>query len=137
MIPTIGRIVHYRLSSQDAAAINRRRDHAASFLQTKTGGFHEGYQTHAGNSVNAGEVFPMLIVRTWGEDERAGVSGQVFLDGSDVFWATSRIEGGAPGQWTWPERVGVGASPAPPAPPAHPHPQQQDKPGRGDPGKKG
>jgi hypothetical protein len=133
--PTIGRIVHYRLSAQDAEAINRRRDHAASHLRSQTGGATQGYQAHAGNSVNAGEVFPMIIVRVFGEDKHAAVSGQVFLDGSDVFWATSRIEGGAPGQWTWPERVGVGASPA--APPDHPHPQQQDKPGRGSPSKKG
>ena len=131
MTPTIGRIVHYRLSSQDAEAINRRRDHAAAHLRSKTGGAHEGYQAHAGNSVNSGEAFPMIIVRTFGEGERAAVSGQVFLDGSDVFWATSLIEGGAPGQWTWPERVGVSAAPA------HDHPEAETKPGRGAPGKKG
>ena len=132
MIPTIGRIVHYRLSSQDAQEIRRRRDDFLKYRQSKTGGLHEGYQAHAGNSVNAGEVFPMIIVRTWGDDERAAVSGQVFLDGSDVFWATSRHEGGAPGQWTWPERAGVGAAPR-----YSPSDAEEVKPGRGAPGKKG
>src|SRR6266545_2012738 len=103
MDATIGRIVHYQLSEQDAAEINRRR---ADYRAFAAGHAHPhepgqpdapGYLAHVGNSVNAGDVYPAMVVRVFeGYD---GVNLQVALDGNDCFWATSRHEGDEHGQW--------------------------------------
>lgn len=85
--PSIGQIVVYVLSSDDADAINRRRD---------------GSQVHVGNEVSAGDHYPMVITRVWAYD---GVNGQVFLDGNDLYWTTSVAEGEDELTWHWPERV--------------------------------
>lgn len=84
--PTIGRIVHYRLSEGDAAAIGKQR--------TETGA--------TGNPVSAGDVYPAQIVRDFGGPS---YNLQVALDGTDVYWATSRQEGTEDGRWFWPPRV--------------------------------
>jgi hypothetical protein len=90
-VPTIGRIVHYALSEQDAKRIEQLR----WSLPTD----------NRGNTAEAGQVYPALIVRTWGETPESAVQLQVFLDGSDTYWATSRSHGDDPGQWIWPPRV--------------------------------
>lgn len=99
MIPTIGRIVHYRLSSQDVGQITRRRVKRASDIA-----WPEGAQAHVGNEVYEGDFYPMMIVRVFGSTEESAVNGQVFLDGSDILWVTSRTAGDQPGQFCWPER---------------------------------
>ena len=112
-IPTIGRIVHYKLTDDDAAQINRRRTTPKSIADRMKDGvpMHEtitawpaGAQAHIGNDVAKGDVFPMLIVRVWGSSAESAVNGQVFLDSNDVFWATSRTVGDQPGQFMWPTR---------------------------------
>lgn len=98
MQPTIGRIVHYILSAQDAEQINKRRtDWAESVAETAS-----GFVAHVGNEAREGQVLPMMVVAAWGGD---AVNGQVHLDGNDTFWATSRKEGDEPGTWSWPPRV--------------------------------
>jgi hypothetical protein len=69
--PELGDVVCYRLSAADADLINSRR-------------LHTGIQ---GNFAGEGEDFPALIVRDWG----ASYNLQVFLDGADTYWATSRL----------------------------------------------
>ncbi len=110
MIPSIGRIVHYRLSTQDVEQINRRRTTGASIAERinavvaaegKNITWPFGAQAHIGNEVKADDVFPMIITRVWGSDPSSSVNGQVFLDGNDVFWATSRSVGDQPGTWVW------------------------------------
>lgn len=81
--PALGDRVLYRLSSQDVAAINRRR--------------HDSHGLHSGNSVARGDVFPALVVRVFAN---ACVNLQVALDGTDTFWATSRHPGPGDGHWT-------------------------------------
>jgi len=118
-IPSIGRIVHYRLSAQDAIEINRRRTTGYKIQErmkeqrvavpgggpdVAVYGWPEGAQAHIGNDVKEGDVFPMLIVRVWGTDPSSSVNGQVYLDGNDVYWATSRSCGDQSGQWVWPSR---------------------------------
>lgn len=115
-IPTIGRIVHYKLTADDAAQINRRRTTGGDIAaRMKTSvesqghnprifGWPEGAQAHIGNEAREGDVFPMQIVKTWGDTATSSVNGQVFLDGNDVFWATSRTVGDQPGQFSWPTR---------------------------------
>jgi hypothetical protein len=100
---TIGWIVHYTLSEQDAEQINRRRSDYVAFLRHRhEGSVETGFQGHVGNSAAAGEVYPAIVVRTFGGDY---VNLQVLLDGSDSYWATSRREGEGPNTWSWPPKV--------------------------------
>lgn len=116
-IPTVGRIVHYRLSAQDAEQVMRRRTNGKSIadrLKSSVSSATEedgviyawpaGAQAHIGNDVKEGDSFPMLIVRCWGDTASSCVNGQVFLDGNDVLWATSVSVGEGPHTWSWPVR---------------------------------
>ena len=89
--PAIGRIVHYTLNALDAAAINNRRHEVPENTNV----------IHFGNRANEGDVFPAIIVRVWNEDPGT-VQLQVFLDGNDTYWATSRLPGDVPGSYAWP-----------------------------------
>ena len=86
MPASMGRIVHYTLTEQDAQAINQRR---ADFAD------------HRGNTAREGDAYPAVIVRTWESSQNL----KVLLDGTDDFWATSRTQGDGPGRWIWPPRV--------------------------------
>ena len=86
---TPGRIVLYTLSATDVQQINAAR------------GTSEG--SARGNNVNAGDTYPMIVVRVWSGG--SGVNGQVLLDGTDTYWATSRTEGEGEGHWQWPPRA--------------------------------
>jgi hypothetical protein len=112
--PSLGRIVHYRLSAQDVEQINRRRTTGKSIADrmkiqisdveciTPLLAWPTGAQAHIGNDAKEGAVCPMMIVAVWSD---TCVNGQVFLDGCDVFWALSRNIGDGPQQWNWPPRV--------------------------------
>ena len=82
MKATIGRIVHYTLSEENAKQINRQG---------------------AGNHHYAGMVVPAIVV--WPHDnEPQTFNGQAFLDGNDTLWLTSvpYDDSGKPGTWQWP-----------------------------------
>lgn len=83
MIPTVGRIVHYRLDANDVAAVKNQRAHSS--IETGSGRYPQKH----GNPLAAGDVYPMLITRVWGDTESSCVQGQVFLDGNDTIWKTS------------------------------------------------
>lgn len=108
--PSIGRIVHYRLTAEQATEVNRRRDDAklnSDVMRTE----RPGYQAHVGNPVYAGEPVAMIVVQVWPNEfgpDHDGVNGQVFLDGNDSLWVTSVKEGDGPGTWSWPPRVDGG-----------------------------
>lgn len=116
-VPSIGRIVHYRLSADDASQINRRRTSGVSiatrmktFAQspqdgTFVYGWPEGAQAHIGNAVAEGDTFPMLITRVWGDNPSSAVNGQAYLDGNDVLWVTSACVGSGPRTFSWPTRT--------------------------------
>jgi len=92
--PTVGRIVHYVLTDQQAEQINRSRD--------AIGG--------RGNYAQAGDELPLVVVRVWPDEGGPGVdgvNGQVLLDGPDTLWVTSALpsSGPVPGCWHWPERA--------------------------------
>jgi hypothetical protein len=89
MKPTIGRIVRYTLTDYDATKITQAR---TKDLNT------------SGNSVSAGDVFPLLITRVWGSTPESAVNGPVFLDGNDTLWVTSASVGEGPGHFSWPVR---------------------------------
>ena len=104
--PSLGRLVHYRLSAADAEKVNRRRTDGESIrsrLQAST--WPPGAQAHIGNSVIAGDVVPMMIVRVMDFWPQSVINGQAFLDGNDVLWVTSVREGDRPGEWCWPPRT--------------------------------
>lgn len=123
MIPSIGRIVHYMLSASDADQINRRRTDGRS-IAARIARLHwpEGAQAHIGNPARAGQVFPMMIVAVdpppaEGEPYVSAVSGQVYLDGTDIFWAkhVGRVVPDSidkEGLWFEPPRVSAAATPA-------------------------
>ena len=93
MIPSIGRIVHIRLSAGCAKNINMERSNLASH--------------NKGNSVKEGDIFPMIITKLWTDDpnEFSAVNGQIFLDGNDIYHATSVTQGDSLGQWFEPTRI--------------------------------
>ena len=107
MKASVGRIVHYTLSSSDAEQINRRRTTGAAILERiHTGAWPLGAQAHIGNEASEGQVYPAMIVRVWGDSGCSNL--QVFLDGNDTFWATSRNQADgepSPLHWNWPPRV--------------------------------
>lgn len=102
MIPSLGRIVIYQLSEKDAEVINRRRTSGDAIAhRIQTGQWPIGAQAHIGEIVQAGDEFPLIIVRTKGYL----VNGQVLLDGNDVKWVQEVPMGNGPGGWHWPARV--------------------------------
>lgn len=92
--PTVGRTVHYILSAQDVAYIDRT---CPAQVQGES-----GYYEAVRNPVAEGQVYPAQVVATWGGPSANLV---VQLDGTAQYWATSRGEGDQPGQWFWPPRV--------------------------------
>jgi hypothetical protein len=108
MKPTVGRIVHYMLTSDDADRINLRRTTGSSIRERiQAEMWSLGAQAHIGNHKSAGMVLPMIVCRVWPDEYGPGVpgvNGQVFLDGNDQLWVTSAKEGPDRGQWNWPPR---------------------------------
>ena len=98
---TLGRIVHISLTKWDAEQINKRRKDARDNMP-QIQAESKGYVAHVGNDVVEGDVFPAVAVRIF-----SSTSGnfQVLLDGSDTFWATSRVQGDVPGNWHWLSKV--------------------------------
>lgn len=96
MQPTIGRIVHYTLTEQDVSIIASRR--ASQAFPAGIVGRH--------NPVSPGDTYPAMVVRVF-HPSTSTANLQVFLDGTDTYWATSRAEGepGEHGRWIWPPRV--------------------------------
>jgi hypothetical protein len=95
--PTIGRVVHYTLTEDDAKKVNGRR------CADKPGGRHwHGAQSHVGNPAKAGDVVAMFVTAVW---SATCVNGQAMLDGNDSLWLTSRTLGDGQGEWKWPPRV--------------------------------
>lgn len=92
MIPTPGRVVEYTLTEQDAEQIMRRRNDAKAALAAGTVG-NTGFVLHFGNDVAAGETYPLVITRAWGDKADSAVNGQVLLDGNDTLWVTSVSQG--------------------------------------------
>lgn len=105
---SVGRIVLYRITAQDAKNINKRRHDALSTLRA---GVEDGVQLHYGREALEGDTYPMIVTRVWSEEGL--VNGKVLLDGNDDLWVTriSECSLGAEnfksvlGHWVWPPRT--------------------------------
>ena len=64
MTPSIGRIVHYRLTQKNCDEINRRRDHARINMDIHREA-QLGTQVHVGSQVVLGDVCAATIVEAW------------------------------------------------------------------------
>ena len=84
--PKIGRIVHYKLSAIDINAILS----------------HRGKTWKHGTELLVGDVLPMIITKVHGQPPDTFVSGKVFLDGTDDYWAVLVQEGSDLGMYQWP-----------------------------------
>lgn len=103
MEPTIGRIVTYKLSEEDAKQINRRRTHGGSIAERiQEDKWPIGAQAHIGNTVSEGDKVPMIITAVHGDDL---VNGQAILDGTDNFWVLSATKGDENREWNWPKMI--------------------------------
>ena len=102
-MPTIGRIVHYTLSSYDVDCINRRRKDARDKMDWHRA-LKTGAQVHIGNDVVEGQVYPMIITKLWGDTPTCAFNGSCFLDGNDIYWVTSTSIGEGPSKASWPAR---------------------------------
>lgn len=93
-VPSIGRIVHYRLSEQDVVQVMRRRTTPDAIRERiAEGRWPVGAQAHVGQPVEVGDVVPVLIVKTWSGDT---ISGRAFLDGSDELALHGVLSGESP-----------------------------------------
>lgn len=99
--PRRGQMVDYKLTQSDADQINAARDCRSPQHDSLVAA---GVRLHRGDRASAGQVFPMLIVVVWSNSPtpQTAVNGQVFLDGNDVVWITSRCQGDGEGQFTIP-----------------------------------
>lgn len=86
--------VRYTLTEEDALQINHRRIDWPR--EEPPEGWPAGAQAHFGNQARAGETYPAVVVLDIDKDFK---NLQVFLDGNDSFWATSRSHGTEPGEW--------------------------------------
>jgi hypothetical protein len=89
--PTVGEIVHYRLSTADVADIERdipQRDGNGQYLR---------------NPIRKGQIYPAMVTATFGNGSTANLVVQ--LDGAGQYWATSRAEDDVePHHWFRPPR---------------------------------
>lgn len=77
--PAVGTLVDYKLNAGDESVLAAQRG--------------------VGNRARAGDIYPAIVVRVF--DPNATTANlQVFLDGPDTYWATSRTEGDSEGHWT-------------------------------------
>lgn len=91
MNPSIGRIVHYRLSEQDKQRITEMVNRP-----TASG------RSPVMNPSSVGDTVAGIVVATWAEST---ANLHLLLDGEATLWVTSAKEGDQPGSWSWPPRT--------------------------------
>ena len=92
---TVGRIVHYVVSESDAELILQKRAESGNA---------------SCNLPWVGQHYPAIVVAVFENEygqNHPGVNLQVFMDGNDSHWVTSRkySEDKEPGTWHWIEKA--------------------------------
>lgn len=114
MQPTVGRIVLYKLTAEDAEHINSSRTTHRDVVLRREKNTRDvvhwpfGAQAHIGNLHSEGMLLPAIVVNASPSTEPGVINLQVFLDGNDVMWITRVTEGNQDGQYRWPDRVITG-----------------------------
>ncbi len=85
IVPTIGRIVWYTVSQEDAGRIEKQTN----------------YSWYRPATEFIGGTYPAMIVSVAGDKPDSCVNLKVELDSPDCFWATSRKVGEGPGFYQW------------------------------------
>ncbi|MEU9208561.1 hypothetical protein AB0D27_11545 [Streptomyces sp. NPDC048415] len=91
--PTIGRVVHYRLSEEDVTRCQQQLSHNPPELLKQF------------NEPRAGQTYAAIVTSVTVHPDHPDVNLRVILDGPYDFFAHSRVQGEEPGTWAWPERV--------------------------------
>ena len=125
MNPSIGRIVHFRLTADQAEQVNRRRVRFSEAGTVDANGVRQwpaGAQLHVGNSVGEGSVVPLIVTTVWPDEYSGnarlshhpegttyegpgGINGQAVLDGNYGLWVCSAPQHATlTGCWFWPPR---------------------------------
>jgi hypothetical protein len=91
--PSIGRIVHYRLSEQDINDVFVKHGQIRG-SQPKVGDVCAAVVTGVFAAYRSVDAPPALDLR-------------VFVNGPGDLWVTEKLEGTEPAQWCWPPRVGA------------------------------
>src|SRR5262252_7046691 len=87
----LGSIVYYRLSPDDIERIRSIDEQYRSI----------GARIADLGHCAAGEVYPMIIVREFGNKPDSYVNGRVLLDGTMTLWVQHTHAGDAEGCFTW------------------------------------
>jgi hypothetical protein len=98
-MPSIGRIVRYRLHKAAVEQINDRLQAARHNCLTQ-----DRPDACVGNDVCEGQEVAAVIVAVWGNTPGSCVNLKLLLDGNFDHWVTSVGLGTEPGTWSWPER---------------------------------
>lgn len=93
--PTVGRIVYYKLSEQDALSINKRRK---DFQEDPKKEIGTGEQYHVGNRVEVGQIVAAIVVAVWSPTL---LNLKCMLDGNDDLWVTGAQQGDQDRNWDW------------------------------------
>jgi hypothetical protein len=92
--PTVGRIVHYRMSQVDVRAVRTQlRANPTALLDQS-------------NLPQARQSYAAVVTSVTGQPGHPLVNLKVFLDGPFDYFAASRVEGDEAGTWCWPPREG-------------------------------
>lgn len=100
IVPTVGRVVLYRFTKEQAAEVNRRRAHAVASLPLHRANAN-GVQIHLGNDVYVGQDYPATVIVAHGATWDSYVNLKVHLDGTDDYWARSVRCGDHDGDYHW------------------------------------
>lgn len=88
MKPTIGRIVHYKLTAEDRQNLATLANISGRYSNTAS-----GYNN---------EPVAAIITAVWSETT---INVQLIIDGhANTLWKTSINQGDGNGQWSWPPR---------------------------------
>lgn len=94
MKPTVGRIVHYRMSAEDIETVRVQLQNNPLTLLNQF------------NAPRTGQPYAAVVTSVTDHPAHPDVNLNVFLDGPFGYFAASRVEGDGDGTWCWPPREG-------------------------------